>query len=92
MINLESYNIESRVRRVISNQLNVLESKISLKSNFITDLGADSLDLVELIIALEEEFKKDIKSEISEESAKDLKTISDVIKFIEGRILYLNKS
>ncbi|QPJ58580.1 acyl carrier protein [Candidatus Pinguicoccus supinus] len=89
-MNLDAFKIESRVKKVISNQLNILESNISLESNFVSDLGADSLDLVELIIAFEEEFKKDIKSEISEDNAKNLKKVIDVIKFIEQKITDLN--
>ena len=89
-MNLDAFKVESRVKKVISNQLNVLEKNISLESDFVTDLGADSLDLVELIIALEEEFKKDIKSEISEDNAKNLKKVLDVIKYIEQKILDVN--
>ena len=56
--------IEQRVKEIIVNQLNVNEEQITPEASFLDDLGADSLDTVELIMAFEEEFKNEIKGEI----------------------------
>jgi acyl carrier protein len=70
--------IEAKVRKVVSGQLGVNESEIMNNSSFVDDLGADSLDRVEMIMALEDEFK----IEIPDESAEKLVKFSDVIDFI----------
>ncbi|HCL90336.1 MAG TPA: acyl carrier protein [Candidatus Atribacteria bacterium] len=67
-----------RIKKIIADQLGVDESKITEDSSFIDDLGADSLDIVELIMAFEEEF--DI--EIPDEDAEKMKTIGDAVKYL----------
>jgi acyl carrier protein len=62
--------IDQRVKEIIVNQLNVNEEQITPTASFLDDLGADSLDTVELIMAFEEEFKDEIKGEIPEADAE----------------------
>ena len=69
------------VKEVVMEQLNVAEDEVKEESKFIEDLGADSLDVVELVMALEEEF--DI--EIPDEEAESILTVGDAIKFIESQ-------
>jgi acyl carrier protein len=71
----------SKVQRIIVEILGVKENEVQLQTNLINDLGADSLDHVELIMALEEEF--DI--EITDEAAEAATTVSDLLKLLEGR-------
>jgi len=71
-------NITKRVQRIISEQLGVSEEEIKLKASFTGDLGADSLDTVELVMALEEEFKV----EISDEEAEGIQTVQIAIDYI----------
>ena len=73
--------IEQRVKEIIVNQLNVNEEQITPQASFLDDLGADSLDTVELIMAFEEEFG----AEIPDEDAEKLQSVGDVIKYIEER-------
>ena len=77
--------IEQRVKQIIVNQLNVNEEQITREASFLDDLGADSLDTVELIMAFEEEFKNEIKGEIPEADAEKLQTVGDVITYIETK-------
>jgi acyl carrier protein len=77
--------IEQRVKQIIVNQLNVNEEQITREASFLDDLGADSLDTVELIMAFEEEFKNEIKGEIPESDAEKLQTVGDVINYIETK-------
>lgn len=77
--------IEQRVTEMIVNQLNVNEEQVVPSASFLDDLGADSLDTVELIMAFEEEFKDEIKGEIPEAEAEKLRTVGDVIKFIQSK-------
>jgi acyl carrier protein len=77
--------VEQRVKEIIVNQLNVNEEQITPEASFLDDLGADSLDTVELIMAFEEEFKDEIKGEISESDAEKLQTVGDVIAYIEEK-------
>jgi len=77
--------IEQRVKQIIVNQLNVNEEQITKEASFLDDLGADSLDTVELIMAFEEEFKNEIKGEIPEADAEKLQTVGDVISYIEAK-------
>lgn len=77
--------IEQRVKQIIVNQLNVNEEQITKEASFLDDLGADSLDTVELIMAFEEEFKNEIKGEIPESDAEKLQTVGDVIAYIEQK-------
>ena len=71
-------NIEEKVKGIIVEQLGVEESEVTPTASFADDLGADSLDQVELVMALEEEFKL----EISDEDAEKLKTVQDAITYI----------
>ena len=77
-------SIEKRVSEIIVNQLNVNEEQITPEASFLDDLGADSLDTVELIMAFEEEFKDEIQGEIPESDAENLQTVGDVISYIKG--------
>ncbi len=72
---------EQRVREIIAEQLGINEDEIQPNYTFMGDLGADSLDLVELILALEEEFEM----EISDSDAEKLHTVKDLITFIGPR-------
>ncbi|MGC8743717.1 MAG: acyl carrier protein [Verrucomicrobiia bacterium] len=71
--------IEQRVKEIIVEQLGVKPEQVTPEAKFIEDLGADSLDTVELVMALEEEFG----SEIPDEEAEKLQSVGDVIKYIE---------
>ena len=72
-----------RVRKIIAEQLGVEESEISPQTAFVEDLNADSLDLVELIMSLEEEFSNSGQSiEISDEDAEKIVTVQDAVNFI----------
>ncbi len=71
--------VEAKVREIICEQLGVSESDVTLDASFIEDLGADSLDIVELVMALEEEYDM----EISDEEAEKIRTVQDVITYIE---------
>ena len=70
--------IEAKVKSIIADQLGVGEDEIKPESSFIEDLGADSLDIVELVMAMEEEFEV----EIPDEEAENIKTVSDAINYI----------
>ncbi len=72
--------IESKVKEIIARELNVDESEVRPEASFIEDLGADSLDTVQLIMAFEEEFGV----EIPDEEAQSIKTVGDALKFIES--------
>jgi acyl carrier protein len=76
-------DIKSRVNRIIANQLEIEEDKLSDEASLFKDLGADSIDTVELVIAFEVEF--DI--EISEEDAEKLNSLKDIYSYIESRII-----
>ena len=71
-------NIENRVTEIVAKQLDVPATQITLDSSFVDDLGADSLDTVELVMALEEEFN----IEIPDEEAFKLQSIEDVVNYI----------
>lgn len=77
--------IEDRVVEIIVNQLNVNEEQVKPEASFLDDLGADSLDTVELIMAFEEEFKDVIDGEIPEADAEKLQTVGSVIEYIKGK-------
>jgi acyl carrier protein len=70
--------IETKVKGIIADQLGVGEDEIKPESSFIEDLGADSLDIVELVMAMEEEFEV----EIPDEEAENIKTVGDAINYI----------
>lgn len=78
-------DIEQRVKDIIVNQLNVKEEQITPEASFIDDLGADSLDTVQLIMTFEEEFKDEINGEIPESEAEKLTTVGKVIEYIKSR-------
>ncbi|HKY34009.1 MAG TPA: acyl carrier protein [Candidatus Polarisedimenticolia bacterium] len=71
-------NIEEKVKGIIVEQLDVDEEEVTPTASFVDDLGADSLDQVELVMAFEEEFKL----EISDEEAEKIKTVQDAVKYI----------
>ncbi|WP_369602403.1 acyl carrier protein [Hahella sp. SMD15-11] len=70
--------VEERVKKIVCEQLGVKESEVQASSRFVEDLGADSLDTVELVMALEEEFE----IEIPDEEAEKIATVQDAIDFI----------
>ena len=72
--------IEERVKKIVVEQLGVKEDEVTPNASFVDDLGADSLDTVELVMALEEEFN----IEISDEDAEKIRTVKDVVTYIEG--------
>ncbi len=71
-----------KIREIVSQQLGVDAEEITLSSTFIEDLGADSLDVVELVMAMEDEFEL----EIDEDEADGISTIGDVVDYIKARI------
>ena len=71
--------IFEKVKKIIVEQLGVAETSVTMEASFIDDLGADSLDIVELIMALEEEFDM----EIHDEDAEKIVTVSDVLDYIK---------
>jgi acyl carrier protein len=73
-------NIEEKVKSIIVEQLGVEEDEVTPTASFAEDLGADSLDQVELVMALEEEFNL----EISDEEAEKIKTVQDAITYIQA--------
>lgn len=76
--------VEERVRKIVVEQLGVKEEELKNESKFVDDLGADSLDTVELVMALEEEFD----TEIPDEKAENIRTVQEAINYIES---HLNK-
>ena len=71
---------EDRVRRIVCEQLGVGEEEVTLSASFIDDLGADSLDTVELIM----EFEKEFDMQIPDDKAENIATVEDAISFIEA--------
>lgn len=74
--------ILERLTKIISEQLDISDDKITNDSSFQDDFGADSLDIVELIMALEDEFEL----EIEDEEAENLKTVGDAVEYIQNHI------
>ena len=74
-------DVSSKVKKIVADHLGVDEGKVTDTSSFIDDLGADSLDTVELVMAFEEEFG----AEISDSEAEKILTVGDAIKFIESK-------
>lgn len=74
-----SEDLESRLRKVVSDELGVEEAKITPEAKFIDDLGADSLDTVELVMRLEEEFN----CEIPDEEAEKIISVGDALRYID---------
>ena len=75
-------SVEQRVREIIVEQLSVSEEEVVPEASFVDDLGADSLDLVELIMVMEEKFEQ----EIPDEDAEKLQTVNDAITYIKERV------
>ena len=73
-------NIEQRVKKIVAEQLGVNEPDVKNQSSFVNDLGADSLDTVELVMALEEEFG----TEIPDEEAEKITTVQQAIDYIQA--------
>lgn len=71
-------NIEARVKKIVAEQLGVNEAEVKNESSFVDDLGADSLDTVELVMALEEEFE----CEIPDEDAEKITTVQQAIDYV----------
>ena len=75
-------NIEQRVKKIVAEQLGVNEADIKNDSSFVDDLGADSLDTVELVMALEEEFE----CEIPDEEAEKITTVQQAIDYVNNNL------
>ena len=75
-------NIEQRVKKIVAEQLGVNEGDIKNEANFVDDLGADSLDTVELVMALEEEFE----CEIPDEDAEKITTVQQAIDYVNANV------
>lgn len=75
-------NIEQRVKKIVAEQLGVSEAEVKNESSFVDDLGADSLDTVELVMALEEEFD----CEIPDEEAEKITTVQQAIDYVSAHL------
>ena len=73
-------NIEERVKKIVVEQLGVKEDEVTLEASFVDDLGADSLDTVELVMALEEEFE----TEIPDEDAEKITTVQQAVDYVNS--------
>ena len=73
-------SIEERVKKIVSEQLGVKEEEITFEASFVEDLGADSLDTVELVMALEEEFE----TEIPDEEAEKITTVQQAVDYVNA--------
>ena len=76
-----SEDISSKVKKIVADHLGIDESKVTEESSFIDDLGADSLDTVELVMAFEEKFG----IEIPDDAAETIQTVQNAIEFIESK-------
>ena len=74
-------SIEERVKKIVIEQLGVDEKEVKADASFVDDLGADSLDTVELVMALEEEFE----AEIPDEDAEKIATVQDAVEYVKSR-------
>jgi acyl carrier protein len=81
-MSMKTNEIEARVKKIVVEQLGVKEDEVTTDASFVDDLGADSLDTVELVMALEEEFE----TEIPDEDAEKIVTIKDAVNYIVGRM------
>lgn len=79
---MSSEEVFEKVKSIIVEQLGATESSVTMEASFIDDLGADSLDIVELIMALEEEFD----TEIPDEDAEKVVTVGEVVEYIKDHI------
>jgi acyl carrier protein len=75
-------DIEQRVKKIVAEQLGVNEAEIKIESSFVDDLGADSLDTVELVMALEEEFE----CEIPDEEAEKITTVQQAVDYVTAHL------
>ena len=75
-------NVEQRVKKIVAEQLGVPEADVTNEKAFVADLGADSLDTVELVMALEEEFE----TEIPDEEAEKITTVQQAIDYVGGHL------
>jgi acyl carrier protein len=75
-------NTESKVKEIIINELGVEPEKVTLEASFVEDLGADSLDTVELVMALEEEFE----CEIPDEAAEKITSVQQAIDYVKAHV------
>ncbi len=75
-------SVEDKVKQIIADRLEIAITDISLDAEFISDLGADSLDIVELLMSLEDEYDL----EISDEEAEQIKTVKDAVNYINERL------
>ncbi len=78
-----SATVEERVRAIIVDQLSIEQEKVTTTASFIEDLGADSLDIVELVMTMEEEFGLET---IPDEEAEKMKTVGDVMQYIVANV------
>lgn len=79
---MDSKTVEAKVIKIVAEKLNIEEKTVSAASRFQEDLGADSLDIVELLMEIEEEFG----TSISDEESERLKTVGDAVKFIGSKL------
>jgi acyl carrier protein len=77
-----SATIEEKVKKIIVDQLGVEEAEVTAEAKFIDDLGADSLDTVELVMEFEDEFEINIP----DEDAEKIQTVGDAVKYIQGKL------
>ena len=77
-----SEDVSSKVKKIVADHLGIDEAKVTEEASFIDDLGADSLDTVELVMAFEEEFKCEIPDDIAEK----IVTVKDAVNFIEEKL------
>jgi len=75
-------SVGDRVKKIVVEQLGVKEEEVTNEASFVDDLGADSLDTVELVMALEEEFK----TEIPDEEAENITTVNEAVKYINAHL------
>ncbi|MEK6532189.1 MAG: acyl carrier protein [Deltaproteobacteria bacterium] len=74
-------SVENKVKKIIMDRLDVSESEVTSQASFVDDLGADSLDIVEMVMAFEEEFS----IEIPDEDAEKIKNVQDVIDYVQKK-------
>jgi len=79
---LAAQNIEDRVKSIVCDHLNASEEKVTAETSFINDLGADSLDMVELVMRFEEDFEM----QIPDEDAEKIQTVGDAIQYIKNKM------
>ncbi|MBX7148152.1 acyl carrier protein [bacterium] len=77
-----STTVESKIKEIIAEQLGLREDEILSQANFVEDLGADSLDIVELIMAMEEEFEM----EIPDDDAEKMLTVQNAIDYVQSKV------